>query len=144
MTLLAYRFALDPTPAQERALRSNAGAARVAFNWGLARVKAGMDQRAAEAIYGLPGDALTAAMSWSLYSLRKEWNAAKGVAAAWWSECSNEAFNTGLDQLAGALKNWQDSRTGKRKGGRAGEASTRRRTRPGPFHRKVGLRYECS
>jgi Helix-turn-helix domain len=28
MTLLAYRFALDPTPAQERALRSNAGAAR--------------------------------------------------------------------------------------------------------------------
>lgn len=54
MTLLAYRFALDPTPAQERALRSNAGAARVAFNWGLARVKAGMDQRAAEATYGLP------------------------------------------------------------------------------------------
>src|SRR6266571_6536170 len=39
VTLLAYRFALDPTPAQERALRSHAGAARVAFNWGLARVK---------------------------------------------------------------------------------------------------------
>jgi putative transposase len=35
VTLLAYRFALDPTPAQERALRSHAGAARVAFNWGL-------------------------------------------------------------------------------------------------------------
>ena len=35
MTLLAYRFALDPTPAQARALRSQAGAARVAFNWGL-------------------------------------------------------------------------------------------------------------
>ena len=45
--LLAYRFALDPTPAPERALRSHAGAARVAFNWGLARVKAVMDQRAA-------------------------------------------------------------------------------------------------
>jgi hypothetical protein len=37
MTVLAYRFALNPTPAQERALRSSAGAARVAFNWGLAR-----------------------------------------------------------------------------------------------------------
>jgi putative transposase len=29
----AYRFALDPSPAQERALRSHAGAARFAWNW---------------------------------------------------------------------------------------------------------------
>jgi transposase len=36
---LAYRFALDPTPAQQRALRSHAGAARFAWNWGLARCK---------------------------------------------------------------------------------------------------------
>ena len=35
----AYRFALDPTPEQERALRSHAGAARFAWNWGLARVQ---------------------------------------------------------------------------------------------------------
>ena len=35
--LQAYKFALDPTPAQERALRSHAGAARFAWNWGLAR-----------------------------------------------------------------------------------------------------------
>ena len=33
----AYRFALDPSPAQERALRSHAGAARFAWNWGLAK-----------------------------------------------------------------------------------------------------------
>jgi transposase len=33
----AYRFALDPTPAQERMLRSHAGAARFAWNWGLAK-----------------------------------------------------------------------------------------------------------
>ena len=32
----AYRFALNPTPAQERMLRSHAGAARFAWNWGLA------------------------------------------------------------------------------------------------------------
>src|SRR5579884_3511128 len=31
----AYRFALDPTPAQEQRLRSHAGAARYAWNWGL-------------------------------------------------------------------------------------------------------------
>ena len=83
--LLAYRFALDPTPAQERALRSHAGAARVAFNWGLARVKAVMDQRAAEATYGITGGDLTPAISWSLYSLRKDWNAAKDTAAPWWA-----------------------------------------------------------
>ncbi|MGN9895005.1 helix-turn-helix domain-containing protein [Micromonospora sp. L31] len=29
----AYRFALDPTPAQEREVLRHAGAARVAFNW---------------------------------------------------------------------------------------------------------------
>ncbi len=36
---LAYRFALDPTAAQQRALRSHAGAARFAWNWALARCK---------------------------------------------------------------------------------------------------------
>ena len=116
MTLLAYRFALDPAPARERALRSHAGAARAAFNWGLARVKAVMDQRAAEATYGITGTGLTPAISWSLYALRKDWNQAKNTAAPWWAQCSKEAFNTGLDQLARALKNWAGSRTGARKG----------------------------
>lgn len=105
MTLLAYRFALDPTPAQERALRSHAGAARAAFNWGLARVKANLGQREAEKSYGIAEDDLTPPLSWSLYSLRKDWNAAKDKVAPWWGECSKEAFNTGLDQLARALKN---------------------------------------
>lgn len=35
----AYRFTLDPTRAQEATLRSHAGAARFAWNWGLARCK---------------------------------------------------------------------------------------------------------
>jgi putative transposase len=120
MTLLAYRFALDPSPAQERALRSHAGAARVAFNWGLARVKANLGQREAEKSYGIAGDDLTPPLSWSLYSLRKDWNAAKAAVAPWWGDCSKEAFSTGLDQLARALKNWGDSRAGKRKGKAAG------------------------
>ena len=130
--LLAYRFALDPTPAQERALRSHAGAARVAFNWGLARVKAVTDQRAAERSYGVADADLTPALSWSLYSLRKDWNAAKGEAAPWWAECSKGAFNTGLGQLARALKNWGDSRKGQRKGKPAGfpRFKSRRKARP--------------
>jgi IS605 OrfB family transposase len=132
MTILAYRFALDPTPAQERALRSHAGAARVAFNWGLARVKANLGQREAEKSYGIAGDDLTPSLSWSLYSLRKDWNAAKDGVAPWWAECSKEAFNTGLDQLARALKNWGDSRKGKRKGKPAGfpRFKSKRKARP--------------
>ncbi|MGW5364499.1 helix-turn-helix domain-containing protein, partial [Actinopolymorpha pittospori] len=43
-TFQAYRFALDLSPAQERAVLAHAGAARVAHNWALARVKAVMDQ----------------------------------------------------------------------------------------------------
>jgi putative transposase len=120
VTLQAYRFALDPTPAQERDMRSHCGAARVAFNWGLAQVKAVMGQREAEATYGISGQDLTPAVSWSLYCLRRDWNAAKGEGAPWWGECSKEAFNTGLDALARSLKNWGDSRSGKRKGAPVG------------------------
>lgn len=132
MTLTAYRFALAPTPAQERALRSHAGAARVAYNWGLARVKAVMDQRAAEATYGITGYDLTPSILWSLPALRKAWNAAKHQVAPWWAECSKEAYNTGLDQLARGLKGWDDSRRGKRKGRRMGfpRFKSKRKARP--------------
>jgi len=120
VTLHACRLALDPTPTQVRMLRSHAGAARVGFNWGLAHVKAVLGQREAEATYGISTQDLTPAVSWSLYCLGKEWNAAKGEVAPWWGECSKEAFNTGLDGLARALKNWGDSRPGKRKGAPVG------------------------
>ncbi len=112
----AYRYALDLTPVQERAVLAHAGAARVAHNWALARVVAVMNQRAAERTYGVADADLTPAIGWSLPALRKAWNAAKDEAAPWWRECSKEAFNTGLDALARALKNWSDSRTGKRAG----------------------------
>jgi IS605 OrfB family transposase len=116
----AYRFALDPTPRQVRDLLRHAGAARVAYNWGLARIKANLSQRAAERSYGIPEDDLTPALNWSLYAMRKDWNQAKEQVAPWWAECSKEAYNTGLDQLARALKNWSGSRNGERKGRRVG------------------------
>ena len=64
-TAQAYRFALDPTPAQVRALASHAGAARFAHNHMLALVKAVMDQRAAERSYGLTEAELTPVLGWS-------------------------------------------------------------------------------
>ena len=116
----AYRFALDPTPSQARALSSHCGAARVAFNWGLALVKANLSQRDAERSYGLAGDELTPSVSWSLPGLRRAWNAAKGGVAPWWPANSKEAYSSGLANLAVGLKNWSDSRSGGRKGRRVG------------------------
>ncbi|WP_406081488.1 IS607 family element RNA-guided endonuclease TnpB [Micromonospora sp. NBC_00858] len=131
-TMQAYRFALDLTPARERDVLAHAGAARVVHNWALARVKAVMDQRAAERTYGVADDQLTEPISWSLPALRKAWNAAKADVAPWWRECSKEAFNTGLDALARSLKNWTDFRSGRRAGRPVGfpRFKSRRRTTP--------------
>jgi putative transposase len=112
----AYRYALDPTPAQVRAFRSHAGGARKAYNTMLVAVKAVMDQRQAERSYGIAGAELTPSLNWSLAGLRKEWNARKEEVAPWWSENSKEAYNTGLDALARGLEAWSKSRRGERKG----------------------------
>ena len=52
----AYRFALDPGPGQERALRSHAGAARFAWNWALA---ACLDRYARGTPVGIPARSCT-------------------------------------------------------------------------------------
>jgi len=143
-TIQAYRFALDLTPGQERAVLAHAGAARVAHNWALARVKAVMDQRAAERSYGVPDDQLTPSLSWSLPALRKAWNAAKAQVAPWWAQCSKEAFNTGLDALARGLKGWADSRAGQRAGRRVGfpRFKARRRSTPSVRFTTGAIRVE--
>ena len=114
--LQAYRFALDPTPGQVRALLSHAGAARVAFNFGLALLKANEAQRAAERSYGLAEDQLTPKVDRSAYGLRKAWNAAKHEVAPWWAENSKEAYAAGCANLAAALRNHSDSKHGQRAG----------------------------
>lgn len=112
MVFEAVKVALDPSPTQERLLLSHAGAARFAFNAGLAHVK----------------EALEAGEKpeWSFYSLVRWWNANKDMLAVnadgapWWRENSKEAANTGLRSLASALSNWSKSRKGQRKGCRVG------------------------
>ncbi|MER7278683.1 IS607 family element RNA-guided endonuclease TnpB [Dactylosporangium sp. NPDC000244] len=143
-TVQAYRFALDLTSGQVRDVLAHARAARVAHNWALARVKAVMDQRSAERSYGVPDELLTPSLSWSLAGLRKAWNAAKNDVAPWWGGVSKEAFNTGLDALARALKNWADSRTGKRAGRPAGfpRLKSRRRTAPSVRFTTGAIRVE--
>jgi putative transposase len=106
IVMQAYRYARDPTPRQQRALASHCGAARFAYNWGLDLVKQRLDQRAARIDVEVP---------WTLRELRWEWNRAKQDVAPWWAENSKEAYNSGLDALARAPKNWSDSKRGKRK-----------------------------
>jgi putative transposase len=103
----AYRFALDPTPEQRRALASHCGAARVAYNWGLDLVTTRLAQRQAGEDVEVP---------WTLPELRREWNRVKVQVAPWWAENSKEAYNSGLDGLARALRNFSDSKNGRRKG----------------------------
>ena len=112
MVFEAVKVALDPSPAQERLLLSHAGAARFAFNAGLAHVK----------------EALEAGEKpeWSLYGLRRWWNTNKDALAVgddgviWWTENSKEAYSSGLEALAKGLTNWSKSRRGDRKGRRVG------------------------
>ena len=112
MMLEAVKVALDPTPMQERLLLSHAGAARFAFNAGLAHVKAGIEAGEKP--------------EWSFYSLVRWWNSSKDTLAVgadgtpWWAENSKEAANTGLRSLAAALSNWSKSRRGERRGRKVG------------------------
>jgi putative transposase len=129
--LQAYRFALDPTAAQQRVLSSHCGGARKAFNEGLAQVKRCLDQRDAERSYGVP-DGLLTEVPWTLPALRRWWNRAKEEVAPWWRENSKEAYSSGLDGLARGLKAWSDSRSGKRRGAKAAfpKFKARHRARP--------------
>ena len=116
VVIRAFVFALDPTDAQAEAFRSHCGAQRFAYNWGLALVRANMEQRDAERSYGIAEDQLTPPVSWSVYSLRRAWNRAKDERAPWWAANSKEAYSAGLANLVAALSNWASSKSGQRAG----------------------------
>jgi len=103
----AYRFALDPTPAQERMLRSHAGAARFAWNWGLARCR---ERHAAEGKW------------YTAIDLHKLWNQAKRAdpGLAWWGENSKCAYQEAFRDLDRALRDFVKSGKGERAGRRLG------------------------
>lgn len=125
-TVQGYRFALDPTAAQEQALLSHAGGARFAYNTMLAVVKANLDQRGAERSYGVAESELTPALGWSFQALRNEFNRRKDTVAVradgtpWWADNSKEVYANACRALAAALSNWAASRRGARRGPRMG------------------------
>lgn len=126
---VTFKFALDPNRAQESALFAHAGAARVAFNHHLSRIKANLDQREAERTYDLAADELARSLSWSKFSFINEFNAWKNgqietsphnedgtVGLAWRGEVNADVFECASVNAAQALANFSDARTGKRAG----------------------------
>ena len=133
-----FRFELDPSNARCSALASHAGAARFAFNWGLAEVESRLEARRVLVALAVRQGAgvveaerwaagLVGPIPWSLPALRREWNRAKGEVAPWWAENSKEAYSSGLDGLARAFRGYFDSRSGARRGSRVGWPSPKRR-----------------
>jgi putative transposase len=112
----AYRFALDPSPAKERALRSHAGAARFAWNWGLARC---LERYAAEGRW------------YGGVELHRLWNVAKKCdpALAWWTENSKSVYQEAFRDLDRALRDFVASRNGRRKGKPVGFPRLKKRGR---------------
>ena len=109
----AVKVRLDPTPKQERLMVSHAGAARFAYNAGLAHVKEALEN-------GEPAN-------WSHYGLLRWWNANKDELAVnrdtgvvWWDQNSKEAYSMALHGLARGFSNWSKSHKGQRKGRRVG------------------------
>ena len=109
-------FALDPTPTQERALRSHAGASRFAWNRALAKCT----ER-----YGAEGRWYSGA------ELHKMWNAAKKAdpALAWWGENSKCACQEAFRDLDRALRDYISSKKGERRGQPLGFPKVKKRGR---------------
>ena len=113
-TVQAFRFTLDPTEGQARALARHFGARRKAYNWAVAALKADIAAWRATGIQTAKP---------SLRVLRKRWNTVKDevcvdadTGTVWWPECSKEAYADGIDGAVDAYWNWQASRSGKRDG----------------------------
>ncbi len=90
--LRAFRFELAPSAAQRRALAMHVGAARFAWNWGLARVRAALER----------GDRLPAAAE-----LHRAWNRWKREGAPWRREVSKCAPQEAFRDLERAVRRWR-------------------------------------
>jgi putative transposase len=112
----AYRFALEPTAVQWRALCSHAGAARFAWNWGLVRCR---ERYASEGKW------------FSGVDLHRQWNKAKRAdpALAWWAENSKCAYQEAFRDLDRALRGFVASKKGQRRGRRVGFPRFKKRGR---------------
>jgi putative transposase len=93
--LQAFRFELDPNGAQRLLFAKHVGAARFAYNWGLARCLDALER----------GERIPSAMD-----LHKAWNEWKRRNAPWWVEVSKCAPQGAFQDLERAIRNWRAGR----------------------------------
>jgi transposase len=93
----AFRFELDPNREARIALAKHVGAARFAYNWGLARC---LEAQAR-------GERIPSAVD-----LHKDWNEWKRKHAPWWVEVSKCAPQEAFRDLERAVRNWREGRAG--------------------------------
>ncbi|MEX1162457.1 MAG: transposase, partial [Nitriliruptor sp.] len=88
--------------------------------WAIEQARDNLAVRRDERARGVPDDELTPALSWSRGSLMREWRSVRDEVHPWHRDVSIHAFRTRIDNAALALKNFSESRTGKRRGPRVG------------------------
>jgi putative transposase len=106
----------------------HAGLSRVVENFCLDKIRAGFGQRAAELTYDVPADHLTRA-PWTAIDLERMWRAEHPTLYPWFTEAglSSRVPKEACRLRAAGLKNWWESKTGKRKGPKVRFPKLRRR-----------------
>jgi putative transposase len=122
------RFELDPTPPQRDMMGRHAGLSRLVENFCLDKIRFAFAQRAAEQSYGIAADQLTRA-PWTAIDLEKLWRAQHADLHPWFagSGLSSRVPKEACRLRAAGLKNWWESKTGKRQGPKVGFPKLRKR-----------------
>lgn len=116
-----WAVALEPSPEQAARFRRDCGARRYAYNWAVTAISESFEAGRETGGYD--------SAVWSAYSLRKRWNQIKGETAPWWAENSKESYAGGIADAVTGLKNWHDSKTGKRHGPKVRFPRRKKKTR---------------
>ena len=116
-----WTVALEPSPEQAARFRRDCGARRYAYNWAVTAISGSFEAGRGTGGYD--------SAVWSAYSLRKRWNQVKGETAPWWAENSKESCAGGIADAVTGLKNWHDSKTGKRHGPKVRFPRRKKKTR---------------
>ena len=105
----SYRYAIDPTPGQQRALLSHIGGSRFAFNHLLSLTLANWDENQARKD---AGEEVTKddCVDTGHFGLLRLWSATRDDVAPWWGENGASAYNDAAQRLSRAMTNFYKKR----------------------------------
>jgi putative transposase len=110
----AHTIRLNPTPEQESLFRQAAGTARFCYNWGLRVIKDALEQGVAVPTHR---------------ALRDAFKQIRAVKYPWTFTVGKSAIDGAFVNLGRAVKNFLDSRSGRRKGKKVGFPAFKSRRR---------------